>query len=447
LQDITTVHVSGWTSRLPPGSLDEAGNTAKRHVDESWEWRTQDGQHRSYLRRGPITEWDDGERTYKYNADDDSLYIGKSNARVSVSKDVRSSSWAVAARLDRLRQRGVKVTDTGARRIGERTAKGVRTVKGHRASNIWFDTDTNLLLREETYALESGRWVQALQGSVYYDQDVPRDILGYVPPDTKNITYSLEIDPRFERWNLHLRRVAAHYQQHPLPETMELLPCESKDEIDRYSRGRLPGVTDATGYVLQPVRSSLADFLRRRVGPDGSLRVPEDLQKIRLNYDLITSKGHSSRERADFVLATLGLEIVEVTEQRDVWVARHDGRPLKPWQEVRAPAAWGQARATQPGMDRNSQPHSMKHLLDSFTYYQGYDLTADKIIVVDETGLPSEAAESQSEEDVAVSSASPYWRRDESIEIARKWFKEQFGVTFVEESRLMTVYLVRKRQP
>ena len=29
-------------------------------------------------------------------------------------------------------------------------------------------------------------------------------------------------------------------------------------------------------------------------------------------------------------------------------------------------------------------------------------------------------------------------------EIARKWFKEQFGVTFVEESRPMTVYLVRR---
>ena len=137
---------------------------------------------------------------------------------------------------------------------------------------------------------------------------------------------------------------------------------------------------------------------------------------------------------------------MEITEQRDIWIARYDGRPLKPWQEVRAPVARGQARATQPGMDFSSNPHSMRRLFDGFTYYQGYDLTADKIIVIDETGLPSEPAQGQSREDVAVSSASPYWRGTESVELARKWFKEQFGITFVEESRPITVYVVRKRR-
>jgi hypothetical protein len=31
------------------------------------------------------------------------------------------------------------------------------------------------------------------------------------------------------------------------------------------------------------------------------------------------------------------------------------------------------------------------------------------------------------------------------IEIARRWFEEQFGVTFTEELRPMTVYVVRRR--
>ena len=88
----------------------------------------------------------------------------------------------------------------------------------------------------------------------------------------------------------------------------------------------------------------------------------------------------------------------------------------------------------------------MRRLLDGFTYYQGYDLTADKIIIIDETGLPSEPVEGQSEKDIAVSSASPYWHGAESITLASKWFNEQFGVTFVEESRPMTVYVVRKRR-
>jgi hypothetical protein len=88
----------------------------------------------------------------------------------------------------------------------------------------------------------------------------------------------------------------------------------------------------------------------------------------------------------------------------------------------------------------------MKHLFESFAYYQDYDLWADRLIIIDETGLPSEPAEDQTDESVAVSSASPYWHGDESIEIAEKWFKKEFGVTFTEEIRLMTVHVVRKQE-
>jgi len=258
------------------------------------------------------------------------------------------------------------------------------------------------------------------------------------------VEYSSDIDPRFERYHLRLREIAAYYEQHPLPETMELLPRESDERIDAHSPSRLPNITDTTGYCVLPIQSSLADFLRTKIRPYGSLRVPEDLQKIKLNHDLVTKYEHTARDRADFVLDALGLEIVEVREQCKVWVAHYDGRPLKPWNQVMAPVARGDTRHTKPGMDWSSSPHSMKHLLEGFAYYQNYDLGENRIIVIDETGLPSESAEGQSEESVAVSSASPYWRGAESIEIARRWFREQFGVTFTEEIRTVTVYLVRR---
>ena len=146
------------------------------------------------------------------------------------------------------------------------------------------------------------------------------------------------------------------------------------------------------------------------------------------------------------MLDVLDLEIVEVDEQRKVWVAHYDGRSLRPWRQVKAPVMRGDTRHTKPGMDFSSNPHTMKHLLESFAYYQDYDLGADRLIIVDETGLPSESAEGRSEESVAVSSASPYWRGDESIEIAKKWFRENFGVTFNEEIRPVTVHVVRKRE-
>ena len=82
----------------------------------------------------------------------------------------------------------------------------------------------------------------------------------------------------------------------------------------------------------------------------------------------------------------------------------------------------------------------------SLEYWQDYNLTANKIIIVDETGLPTDPSFGSASEKSAVSSESPYWGGEESIEIAKKWFKEQFGITFSEEIRPMTVYVVRKRQ-
>jgi hypothetical protein len=227
---------------------------------------------------------------------------------------------------------------------------------------------------------------------------------------------------------------------------MELLPRESDEEIQAYSPGRLPDITNTTRLWVLPIQSSLGDFLRREFHSNGSLRIPDDLQEIKLNHDLITSNKFTQLQRADFVLNTLGLEIIEITEDRKVWIAHYDGRPLKPWRQIKAPVAHPPRSPLYPGMAETSGNHSIKQLFDNFAYWQDLALTADRIIVVDETGLPSEPVKGQPPESVAVSSESPFWGGDESIEIAKKWFAEQFGVTFSEEIRPMTVYVVRKRQ-
>ncbi|MBN2181373.1 MAG: hypothetical protein JW715_05630 [Sedimentisphaerales bacterium] len=58
--------------------------------------------------------------------------------------------------------------------------------------------------------------------------------------------------------------------------------------------------------------------------------------------------------------------------------------------QVKAPIDRANAGTTQPGMfsGNNSSVFSTKELFESFSYHQGYDLTADKIIIIDETGLP-----------------------------------------------------------
>ena len=447
LQNVNTVHISGWTTRLRPkhsSVLDEPPLTLKQYPLEIWEWMTENGEYRIYERHGPITEWDDGERNYEYNEDKDLLYISKSVGHI-VAKDLQHFQ-SVTTRLNQLKDKGIKVTDLGTRVIGNRRAKGLRGEKDNKREDFWLDSQTSLMLENNGYIFEDGQWRQWRHGVLTYNQNIPADIRTYVPPDTAKIEYDWHIAPRFEKWHLHLRKVAAYYQKHPLPETMELLPRESDEKIDAYVPGRLPDITNTTRLWVLPIQSSLGDFLRTRIKPYGSLRISDDLQEIKLNYDLITSNNFTQRQKVDFVLDKLGLEIIEITEQRNVWVAHYDGRSLKPWRKVKAPVPHPPRSPLHPGMASTYGTNSIEQLFDSFAYWQDYNLTAKKIIIVDETGLPTEPPVGPPREEFAVSSESPYWGGDESIEIAKKWFKEQFGVTFSEEIRLMTVYVVRKRQ-
>ena len=447
LQNVNTVHISGWTTRLYPkhtDALDEPLDTSKQYQIETWEWVTENSEYRIYNRQGPITEWDNGDQNYEYNEDKDLLYISKSAAHI-VAKDFQHFQ-SVTTRLKRLKDRGIKVIEIGTRTISNRPAKGLRVERDNKREDIWLDSQTSLMLENNSYIFEEGQWSQWRYGVLTYNQNVPANICAYVPPDTKNVRYSWDIAPRFEKWHLHLRKIASYYQQHPLPETMELLPRERDEKIDAYAPGRLPGITNTTGQWVLAIQSTLGDFMRNEFQASGSLRVSKDLRGIRLNYDLVTKNEHTKRERVGFVLDALGLELAEITEQHKVWVARYDGRPLKPWRQVKAPVPNPHNVPSRPGMASTFGPTSMKQLFDSFAYWQDYNLTADKLIIVDETGLPSAPPVGPAREKSTVSCESPYWGGDESIEIAKKWFKEQFGVTFTEETRPITVYLVRKRQ-
>jgi hypothetical protein len=57
-----------------------------------------------------------------------------------------------------------------------------------------------------------------------------------------------------------------------------------------------------------------------------------------------------------------------------------------------------------------------------------------RLKILDETGIPG---------DKPVSSERPSWSRTGGVEMAREWLREQFGVTFAEDVRPVTVYVVR----
>jgi len=454
LHHVDTVHVTGWTTRIRPGHTTVQGeslDTSKRYPIEIWEWFTEDGSYRLYYRQGPVTTWHDRDLRYEYQADKDTLYIDSYQSPPRFPGKFQSFAREFESLITRRGDKMILQADHITLRTGPvidgRKAQVYQIDRDRRREEIWLDNETGLMLENKAYLFDDGQWKQWRHGVFAYDQEIPARIRAFVPPDTEHVKYSSDIDPRFEKYHSRLLEIAGYYRDHPLPETMELLSRANGEKLDTwYSPGRLIGITDTTGYWVLPIQSSLADFLRSRIKPYGSLRVPEELQNIQLNVDLITKNDHSSRERVDFVLDLLSLKIVDVDEQRKVWIAHYDGRPLKPWRQVKAPVARGEARHTKTGMDFSSNPHTMKHLFESFAYYQDYDLEADQLIIIDETGLPSDPAEGQPEESAAVSSASPYWRGNESIEIAKKWFREEFGVAFTEEIRPMIVHVVRKQE-
>ena len=76
-------------------------------------------------------------------------------------------------------------------------------------------------------------------------------------------------------------------------------------------------------------------------------------------------------------------------------------------------------------------------LLHDLTLYQNRGIEDDskKMIIANETGIEG-----------PVSTERASWPGDEGLKLAKKWFVEQFGVTFTEDTRPMKIYVVRKRE-
>jgi len=440
LQTVRTVYGSGWTTYPGFGGEYETMDLTQRHPLEICEWITDNNEYRSFYKEGSRINWDNGKRRYQYNDKKQQLQISPSHLQ---GPNLLAYSQSVRGRLEQLQGKGSEIIELGQRQIEDRDAIGWRIVKrNNKREDLWLDAHTKLILEIQDHILRDGQWHQWRHGSLVCDQEIPSDIRNYVVPDTDKIYYEPPLDKEFEEWKLCLPKIASYYQEHPLPQTMELLePINNKYGFHKItlSQGRVAGIE---GITVKPIRHALRDFLRSRVPSVGSLRVPKELFDVfTLRYDLVIRDGQTLLDEINFVLDTLDLELAESVEQRRVFVAHYDGRPLKPWQQVKAPVQQGDPH-NDPGMDWDSKPITMPQLFEDFMRYQNPLLTSTAILIVNETGL---SHEDSTGEDLYVSSASPYWQGEEIIDMARQWFREQFGVTFAEETRPMTVYSVQRR--
>jgi hypothetical protein len=118
---------------------------------------------------------------------------------------------------------------------------------------------------------------------------------------------------------------------------------------------------------------------------------------------------------------------------------------LKPYREVKAPVPYDKKGEYKTGMAVGWGKCTMGNLLAGFGRYQNENLQAKNLIVIDQTGIKSDFLGPKELESVAVSSEEPLWRGEEAIEMARRWFEEEFGVTFTEEVRPMKVLVVQRK--
>ncbi len=240
--------------------------------------------------------------------------------------------------------------------------------------------------------------------------------------------------PEYKNWERHLEELAEHYKTNPLPESMELLKHKKKEEYRKHIV-KMPGIE---GYLVDLHNRPLKEYASFYNFPEsaGRLRMEDDIPDIELAHDLIYKEGIDRQQQILFLLDQLGLEIVEVNEPRTVWVARHDGSQIKDYMEVRAPVPFDAGAKTKTGMmwGASNAGNDFDGLFTNYMWWQNKTWKADCIIIINETGITG-----------PVSRERPNWEGPEAPEIARKWFKDELGVDFTEETRTMKTWVVRKK--
>jgi hypothetical protein len=236
--------------------------------------------------------------------------------------------------------------------------------------------------------------------------------------------------PEVEDWQRHREELARYYLEHPLKDGQaDLRPHRPGEQYPFCDNLNLPGLD---GYMAWPVSGSLRDnHFRLYKGPENAARILLDtgLQDMDLNHDLVSRNTDFGRSR-ELLIGCLGLEVVEDTRPVKVWIAIHDGRSLKDPNQVLAPLRYD-SLAPKAGMMRASARAGLP------LSYLFINLAMDQGVFMDnQTRLDPE---------IPVALECPSFAGPEGKAFACQWFKNQFGITFTEEIRPMTVWVVRKK--
>ncbi|HWB08920.1 MAG TPA: hypothetical protein VG826_06840 [Pirellulales bacterium] len=472
LDKAKTVHVTGWTSEpLRKWPLE---GTVRQEVSENnvpvdaWYWNGEDRRPRSYERFGPVTLVRDGAELREYQSDVDLLFVSK-----GLPKDYVERFSSLSAVLEMLRKEGAAADELETRNADGKTIRGLKFARGERIEEYWFDAKTNLPTSYARRRLGNSEPKTEFQLRFAYDEQVPAAVAAYRPPQAKHVRYGGKHDDVQIVWKQHVQELAQRMLSEAKGETVSLLP---RTEPKTFSLQYMMRTPDERFWVVpldldQYRPLSVKDFIRVRVSMaegDHALeawRVQKDLLGIEFpRADLVCEKDTPWQQWVSFALKSIDLEFVDVVEERTYWIAKHDGRKLKPYQQVKPPVPYivkggkEQKGLVKPGVGYFLRPVTMHELLSELTRLQNDDLRGRGPIIIDETGLPRAPRNDPSKystweqyraavnyDQYLVATDSPYFVGEESQALAREWYEKEFGVTFEQEQREATIHVVRRK--
>jgi hypothetical protein len=456
LKKVKTIHLKGSTSEIVRNwPAEDESKVEKRETYEmdAWYWKSPTGANRSYERIGPVIQTRDDRMFVEYQSDMDLLYRSDRN-----TKDSMGRISSIADTISSLEKEAIKVESLGLKEKQDKRLTGFRLKRRGAVEEYWIDSETKLPILCSRKSMKDNSTIQEFELS--YDQPIPDAIVAYSPPSTKHIRMDSKDESEFA---LHVQKLQGMVQANPLDTV--IIPRKSPNTFSlQYTMTTPNGKHSVVPLDCGPnMRMNIEHFLRLRVHPNPNSyewRVPAELADLEFpRSDLICPKDADWKEWVTVALTSLQLEFHDVQEERVFWIAKHDGRKMRPWKEVNPPIV-GDTRKTGvlPGVGFKNNPATMPELFREFNSLQNSDLNGSHPIIDDQTGLPTPPQWNRSEyatwiefskavnfEQYYVASDTPWFAGKGSTEIAKKWFQEQLGITFKEEMRPTTVHVIRRK--
>jgi len=472
-----TVHITGWTRQVvrkwpleaPIDALGGQDAVPGKQPFEAWHWTEADGTPRSYERQGPVVAVRRGGEMREYQEDVDLMFVYSGG----YSKD-RVSEFTHFGEYFKLLQRPTLVKqELGTRNENGRVLRGIRYIEGNQIQDIWIDEVTGLPERFVRMSKDTGEQTFELQFAV--NKRIPNTIADYEPPSTQNMRYDGNHKNTNLAWRRYVQEMGFRLQEKSIDGRVVLLLREDRKTF----ANQWPLATPNGKYKIVPLDidqhqpMDFQHFIRLMAASEAgerrhsTWRVPKEFHGFILpRSDLVYEDGTPWREWIAVVLGQFDLELMDVEENRTVWIAKHDGRPLKPWQGVDPPVPYvveggvEKKGLVKPGIGFALRPTPLNQLFTDFNrLIDSHDLSADKPWIVDETGLPQPPKHNKSEHgsqreywekivvpEFLVATDSPWFVGEESLQIAREWYLKEFGITFKEVQEPITVHVIRRKQ-